>query len=231
MAYKYILFDLDHTLWDFPTSEDIALTQLLEELGVEDIPAYKEYYVHMNRALWDDLDRKKITKQELIDTRFSRLFQHFGIEVDGPVLAKRYQDFISQQGQHYTGADDLLAKLVQDGYVLIGATNGVTYIQKGRLAVSDLTKYFTEVYISDEIGHHKPEVEFFSYIFKEHPEMKKEQTLMVGDNLIADIGGANQFGIDSVWYNPFHKDLSDESQPTIEVSNYDELYDFIKSKE
>ena len=77
MIYKFLLFDLDHTLFDFDTAEDVALTQLLKEEGVDNIQAYKDYYVPMNKALWEDLEQKKITKHELVNTRFSRLFEHF----------------------------------------------------------------------------------------------------------------------------------------------------------
>ena len=64
----------------FDAAEDVALTQLLKEEGVADIQAYKDYYVPMNKALWKDLEQKKISKQELVNTRFSRLFAHFGQE-------------------------------------------------------------------------------------------------------------------------------------------------------
>lgn len=63
MTYKFLLFDLDHTLLDFDTAEDVALTQLLKEEGVEDIQAYKDYYVPMNKLLWKDLELKMITKK------------------------------------------------------------------------------------------------------------------------------------------------------------------------
>lgn len=65
MTYKFLLFDLDHTLLDFDTSEDVALTQLLKEEGVADIQAYKDYYVPMNKSLWKDLELKKITKKRI----------------------------------------------------------------------------------------------------------------------------------------------------------------------
>lgn len=58
MIYKFLLFDLDHTLFDFDTAEDVALTQLLKEEGVDNIQAYKDYYVPMNKALWEDLEQK-----------------------------------------------------------------------------------------------------------------------------------------------------------------------------
>lgn len=101
MFYKFLLFDLDHTLLDFDAAEDVALTQLLKEEGVADIQAYKDYYVPMNKALWKDLELKKISKQELVNTRFSRLFSHFGQEKDGSFLAQRYQFYLAQQGQNY----------------------------------------------------------------------------------------------------------------------------------
>ena len=84
MKYKYLLFDLDHTLLDFDAAEDIALTQLLEEEGVEDIQTYKDYYVPMNKALWKDLEQKKITKAELINTRFEKLLLILVLKKMGP---------------------------------------------------------------------------------------------------------------------------------------------------
>ena len=75
MTYKFLLFDLDHTLLDFDAAEDVALTQLLKEEGIEDIQAYKDYYVPMNKTLWKDLEQKKIKKQELVNTRFSKVFR------------------------------------------------------------------------------------------------------------------------------------------------------------
>ena len=99
LSYKFLLFDLDHTLLDFDTAEDIALTHFLEEQGVTEIQSYKDYYIPMNKGLWRDLEQGKITKSELVDTRFSHLFAHFGIEKDGAKLALLYQQHIAQQGQ------------------------------------------------------------------------------------------------------------------------------------
>ena len=77
MYYKFLLFDLDHTLLDFDAGEDIALTQLLEEEGVEDIQAYKDYYVPMNKLLWKDLELKKITKKRVGQYTFCKIVCSF----------------------------------------------------------------------------------------------------------------------------------------------------------
>ena len=225
LKYKFLLFDLDHTLLDFDAAEDIALTQLLEEEGVEDIQTYKDYYVPMNKALWKDLEQKKITKAELIKTRFAKLFAHFVIEKDGAYLAERYQFFLSKQGQTFPGVEDLLKKLISKGYELYAATNGITYIQTGRLEQSGIAPYFKEIFISEQLHTQKPDAEFYEKIGARIPNFDKNQTLMIGDSLSADIQGGNNAGIDTIWYNPHHLENKTQAQPTFEVDSYQALLD------
>ena len=223
MKYKFLFFDLDHTLLDFDAAEDIALTQLLEEEGVEDIQAYKDYYVPMNKSLWKDLEQKKITKSELINTRFAKLFAHFGIENDGSYLAERYQFFLSKLGQTFPGVEELLRKLISQGYELYAATNGITYIQTGRLEQSGIAPYFKEIFISEQLHTQKPDAEFYEKIGARIPNFDKNQTLMIGDSLSADIQGGNNAGIDTIWYNPHHLENKTQAQPTYEVHSYKDL--------
>ena len=225
MTYKFILFDLDHTLLDFDAAEDVALTQLLKEEGVAGIQAYKDYYVPMNKSLWKDLELKKITKQELVNTRFSRLFAHFGIEKDGVYLAERYQFHLAQQGQVFSGAMELLDSLIDRGYELYAATNGITTIQTGRLAQSGLAPYFNQVFISEQLQTQKPDALFYEKIGQQIAGFDKEMTLMIGDSLTADIQGGNNAGIDTIWYNPQRLENHTQAQPTYEVHSYQDLLD------
>ena len=228
MTYKFILFDLDHTLLDFDTAEDVALTQLLKEEGVEDIQAYKDYYVPMNKLLWKDLELKKITKKELVNTRFAKLFAHFGIEKDGAYLAERYQFFLSKQGQTFPGVEDLLKKLISQGYELYAATNGITYIQTGRLEQSGIASYFKEIFISEQLHTQKPDAEFYEKIGACIPNFDKNYALMIGDSLSADIQGGQNAGIDTVWYNPHHLENKTQANPTYEVDSYQALLDCLE---
>ena len=223
MTYKFLLFDLDHTLLDFDTSEDVALTQLLKEEGVADIQAYKDYYVPMNKSLWKDLELKKITKKELVNTRFSKLFSHFGIEKDGVYLAEHYQFYLAQQGQVFSGAMELLDSLIDSGYELYAATNGITTIQTGRLKQSGIAPYFKEIFISEQLHTQKPDAEFYEKIGACIPNFDKNHALMIGDSLSADIQGGNNAGIDTIWYNPHHLENKTQTQPTYEVHSYKDL--------
>ena len=228
LKYKFLLFDLDHTLLDFDAAEDIALTRLLEEEeGVEDIQAYKNYYVPMNKSLWKDLEQKKITKAELINTRFAKLFAHFGIEKDGSYLAERYQFFLSKQGQTFPGVEDLLKNLIKQGYELYAATNGITYIQTGRLEQSGIAPFFKKIFISEQLHTQKPDAAFYEKIGARIPNFDKDHALMIGDSLSADIQGGNNAGIDTIWYNPHHLENKTQAQPTYEVDSYQALLEIL----
>ena len=227
MSYIFLLFDLDHTLLDFDVAEDVALSHLLKEEGVEDIQAYKGYYVPMNKALWKDLEEKKITKQELVNTRFAKLFAYFGIEKDGAYLAERYQFFLSKQGQIFPGVEDLLKKLIHQGYELYAATNGITAIQTGRLAQSGIAPFFKEIFISEQLHTQKPDAAFYEKIGARISNFDKKNALMIGDSLSADIQGGNNAGIDTVWYNPDHLENNTQAQPTYEVDSYQALLEIL----
>ena len=117
MIYKTLLFDLDSTLWDFHSAENYALTKLLEQQGVEDVEAYIDVYVPMNRAMWRSLEKDEITREELVETRFAKLFDHFGFEKDGKELAADYEAILGTQGQTYKGViiGDSLTADIQGG--------------------------------------------------------------------------------------------------------------------
>lgn len=227
MSYKFLLFDLDNTLLDFEAAEELALDELLKEQEVEAIEAYKAYYKPMNQSMWQDLEQGKIAKSELVNTRFSKLFAHFGREVDGKALAKAYQNHLSKQGQLYHGARELLVDLTARGYKLYAATNGIAAIQKGRLKVSALEPFFQKIFISEEVGSQKPEVAFYHHIANSIPGFNKSEALMIGDSLSADIKGGNDFGIDTVWYNPKKNQTSSSLHPTYEVPSYQMLLDLL----
>ena len=179
----------------------------------------------MNKSLWKDLEEKKITKQELVNTRFSKMFSHFGIEKDGVYLAERYQFYLAQQGQVFYGAMELLDSLIDRGYELYAATNGITTIQTGRLAQSGLAPYFNQVFISEQLQTQKPDALFYKKIGQQIAGFSKEKTLMIGDSLTADIQGGNNAGIDTIWYNPHHLKNKSLAQPTYEIDSYQALLD------
>lgn len=86
-------------------------------------------------------------------------------------------------------------------------TNGVTEVQNGRIAATDTEKYFDEIFISEKVGASKPHKAFFDYVAASVPNFSRDRALVVGDSLTSDVAGANQYGLDCVWFNPNGKPL------------------------
>jgi 2-haloalkanoic acid dehalogenase type II len=63
---------------------------------------------------------------------------------------------------------------------------------------SGLSPYFEKVFISAEVGLRKPHPRIFRLAL-DHFAVEPHHTVMVGDTLSADIQGANQLGMRSVW--------------------------------
>ena len=225
LPYKFLLFDLDHTLLDFDRAEDLALTFLLEEAGVasQEIKVYKDHYIPMNRAMWEDLNHGLITKPELLRTRFSRLFEHFGKEVDGSFLAGRYQHFLSQQGQELPQAHAFLADVKDRGHKIYAATNGVSFIQRGRCR---LQVFYLSSTMSSSLMRWVPTNRLQTFLIKianQVHDFHPSSALMIGDSLTADIQGGNNAGIDSVWFNPSNIVNETPAVPTYQVKSYEEI--------
>lgn len=220
--YKFLIFDLDDTILDFKKAESLAIREFFKSLNVLDIETYYKKYVQINENLWRMLEREEITREYLTNTRFEKTFKYFKKDVDGKKMAQEYKNFIGKYGISLDGADEFLEK-IKDDFEMYIATNGLFEIQKNRLKNSSVKKYFKNIFISEKIGFLKPKLEFFKYIEKNIKDFKKEKAVMIGDNLFSDIYGANNFGIDTIWFNKKNLKKEKNIKATYAVKSYDEL--------
>ncbi len=205
MKYKHLLFDLDHTLWDFQTNSLLTLRELFDELELSgffgDFDTFYSLYEDNNLSLWADYRKGLIAKKELNFQRFYYPFKASGY--DEPELAKKYGDeFVRRSPLKkglMPGAVEILEYL-KPKYELHVITNGFKEVQDVKLKVSGLGKYFDRVFISELIGVQKPDVYFFEYAVRSLNASKNE-CLVIGDSFEADILGARNFGLDHVYYN------------------------------
>ena len=206
-------------------AEDKALNTLFSNYGVkeEEIEIYKAFYKPLNQELWKRLEQKLITREELIRTRFYKLFSHFGIELDGDRLAKEYELILGEHGDPIDGAIELLEELQKFGFQTVAISNGISKIQRSRLRFSKVTPFLKEIFISEEMGVQKPDLAFFQMVESKIKFFDKARSVVIGDSLSADIQGANNYEVDCIWYNPEKKLNTYGAKPTFEVSNYEQL--------
>jgi 2-haloacid dehalogenase len=223
MKYDVIIFDADGTIFDFEMAEKNAFEKTMNYFGINsNDDNYMRIYKEINSELWDEYEKKNITAERLKIERFKRFFIKIKSDYLGDEGSKVYLGFLSKGAFLLDGALELLQEL-ESKVNMILLTNGFTNVQKNRLELSGIRKFFSTVVISEEVGFAKPHIKIFEYGLKNAPYVSRKKVLMVGDSLKSDILGGINFGIDTCWYNP--KVVSNKSKinPTYEIKDFESL--------
>lgn len=226
MKYKHLLFDADDTLLDFQASEQAALKGLFESLGLTMTPSIINKYHEINHGLWAAFERGEVTKDQILQTRFRKLFEEIGFEVDRPNLEVEYQEMLASGHMVIPGTFELLDQL-RDHFELYIVSNGVASTQYNRLHASGLFPYFQNIFISEETGYQKPQIEFFHYVFDRIPNFDASKALIIGDSLSSDIQGGVNANIDTCWYNPRNLANNKGLEITKEVSSLEQICEIV----
>ena len=197
---KNILIDLDNTLFDFYASEKKALKKTLAELGLKPDEQMLKRYSEINEAYWKRLENGELNRSEVKVGRYRQLFDEYGVDISPEETTSRYEIKLSEEGDLMNGAYELL-QFLKGRYRLYVVSNGTLVCQQGRMKNTGITHFFDDHFISQQIGFEKPQKEFFDYCFSKIPDFKKEETIIVGDSISADIIGGKNAGIKTVWFN------------------------------
>lgn len=209
--YKHIFFDLDRTLWDFEKNSDEVLNELYEKYnlfsyGIDDCNNFIKRYKFHNEKLWSLYRENKIEKEKLRDERFKITLEEFSVNCD--VLASNLgSDYIllcPKKTNLFPYVHSTLNYL-QNRYNLHIITNGFEEVQYQKLENSNIIVYFDQIITSEQVGFKKPSSEIFIFSMQK-TFAKNSESIMIGDDLYADIYGAKEVGMDQVYFNPLkHK--------------------------
>lgn len=212
---KHIFFDLDHTIWDFDRNAEETLLELFEqyklhELGLESPQDFIRTYTDNNQLLWSQYHLGKITKETLRAERFSKTFIQLGIHPDH-VPHQFEDDYVRlspRKTNLFEGAKKVLAYL-QEKYSLHIISNGFKEATLAKMEGSSLNPYFKNVIISEVVGVNKPDKAIFEYALNKAGAVK-EESIMIGDSIEADIRGAQDFGMKAIFFNPLNKEKPED---------------------
>ena len=206
-TYKYIFFDLEHTLWDFETNSKQALQQIFHEqkLNEKGIPSFEKLhqtYLPINDRYWARYHNNIVPKEKLRLGRFHDTLKALGIDdvALAENMAQNYLDISTKMTTLFPDALDVL-KYLQEKYSLHIITNGFADVQWVKIEQSGLKPFFEHIIISEEVGAPKPDKAIFE-IAMERAFTHSEECIMIGDNYNTDIVGARNAGIDQIFFNP-----------------------------
>lgn len=205
--YQHILFDLDHTLWDFERNSQETLEELYHYYKFNrydkfSIDEFVNTFREVNTLLWELYDRDEIDRSFIRSRRFRMVLTQLGIpEKEIPEdISDVYLSICPTKGNVIQDAFIVLDYL-KDRYQLHVITNGFDDIQETKLNSSNLKKYFSRVFTSEAVGFKKPSKEMFEKAV-EWIGTDKRSCVMVGDNLETDIKGAINANLDVIFFNP-----------------------------
>ena len=220
---KAILYDVDGTLLDFETQEEVALSYCFKKYNLGELSEEKlELYKRINLGYWEMFEKNLITKEKLVVKRFEDYLEALGVKLNAEEVNDTYfsklGDTIVFKDNSYELVKSLKGKIKQ--YVV---TNGAIRVQKTKLAKSGFDKLMDDVFISDEVGYQKPRKEFFDAIKNRLGDIANDEILIVGDSLTSDMKLADNCNLISCFYNPKKKDYKVDFKIDYEISNLNEV--------
>ena len=205
---KAVLFDLDQTLLDRNTSLKSFLNWQVNDLQLI-YQAQKEIFIQRfieldaNGSVWKDL-----VYRQLIDE--FKIVQYS----EQQLLESYIQDF-NKFCVAFDGVGETIVKLHQDGFKLALISNGKTPFQEHNFQASGLSEYFSSIIVSDAAGLRKPQVEIFDLACQQL-DVLPEQCVFVGDNEIADIQGAKNAGMKTIFFDSEQKQIFTEANHCVQ---------------
>jgi HAD superfamily hydrolase (TIGR01662 family) len=231
---RCILFDLGSTLWFRVRGVD---EQIKQQINTRPVEVFRR---EVGSSLWPELDQaaqgdllyRNIRSQVKAASRLRRDYEPdttaatrtalhlLGVEVTDKVAAALFEAMrVRIPGSRELFPDTLstLAELQKRGYLLGVVTNriygGLPFHED--LQTMGLLAYFVyeHMAISADLGYAKPHPEIFKYALR-GLQVAAEETAMVGDNIVADVSGAQALGIKAIW-RPDAEDQRERPHPEI----------------
>ena len=221
--YTALLFDFDDTILSFSKAEEYALTKFFKEYGIDEKREYIELYKEINMSYWHRLEKKEISRQDILDNRFKEFFERINYKYQGIDIKDAndiYFHYLTSKIFYIDGAVDALKKL-KEKYQIYLITNGLKQVQEKRMKLATEINYlFDGVFVSEELNCAKPSTVFMDCIIKK-TNLKKEEMLIIGDSLSSDIALGINSNVDTCWFN--EKNEKSDLKINYIVGNYDEL--------
>ena len=225
--YNHLFFDLDHTLWDFDTNSKLSLLDIFDEFELSqkiavDFDEFYIKYLHHNKILWERYQNGFISADELKWRRMWRTLLEFkiGDEALSKSLSQRFLEILPTKKNLFPHTIEILNYLTEKKYSIHLITNGFEKTQWSKLKNSNMEHFFEHVITSEGSNSMKPEKEIFEYALKK-ADASVHESIMIGDNLDADIRGAMSAGLDTVFVN--HINATAEIKPTFTITHLNEL--------
>lgn len=221
-----VLLDIDNTLIDFNECARDSIIKIFNDFNLPYCNNIFETFIRENIKIWKRLENGEITKTYLRANRWNIILEKLNIVFDGSLIEELFEKSIAESAYEVQGAKELLEYLSKKHQLCV-VSNGFRAVQENRLNISGFRKYFNKMFFSEDIGISKPQKEFFDYCFNSLNNPPKEDVILIGDSLSADILGGINYNIKTIWFNKNNETCPDNIKPTYIVRALTEIEDII----
>lgn len=162
------------------------------------------------------------------------IFWDSGDTIVEEITEKRDEKGIVYEAQLHEGCGELLKKLYEEGFTMALVADGEVDSFKNIYEQHQLSHVFSTRAISEALPDRKPAAVMFQTAFdglKLTPQ-DKSRVVMIGNNLIRDVVGANRYGITSIlfdWSTRYDMNpKTEEETPDYTVHTAQELYELLQ---
>ncbi|SDB19805.1 putative hydrolase of the HAD superfamily [Pseudobutyrivibrio sp. YE44] len=213
MKYKNYIFDLYGTLIDIHTDEDQPelwkfMAEYLEKnFGTKyDYKVLKKEYGKLCKQETEALAERNGSKHPEIKIQW--VWQKL---IDAPCSDEQMKDLCTAFREksrdklvRYEGVKETLASIKQAGGKVYLLSNAQRLFTEKELEDTELTQYFDDIFISSDMEIKKPDGAFLQQLIDKHSLVKSE-SVMIGNEIFADVGVAAAVGLDAIYLNTYSR--------------------------
>ncbi|MDE6389530.1 MAG: HAD family hydrolase [Lachnospiraceae bacterium] len=216
--YKNYIFDLYGTLVDIHTNESKAslwknMAEIYSLMGAAYTP--KELRKQYKRLIYEEIPKTKakinqrysgepLSDEDIeisLENVFTKLFVQQGVDVTDAQIRQIGIVFRSLSFGYvrlFEGVPELLRSLKKNGKRVYLLSNAQRMFTEPEMKMLGIYECFDGILYSSDAGVKKPSYHFFDVLFTKY-NLRKEDSVMIGNEYRADIYGAERYGIDSMY--------------------------------
>ena len=226
MKYKAILLDIDDTLYCYDSAHSVAMKSILKffenELKIDSVTAKSVFETSRSRV-HVELSETASSHNRLLYFQKMCEFLEINPLKYGIKIYNLYWDNYLENIKPFDGVYDLLKKYINNICILTDLTAHIQYRKIQKLKINN---YCNTIITSEEAGREKPHPFIFMLALQKLKKSANE-VCMIGDSFKKDILGANNLGINSIWFNHKKKHENYESTTIKEVSTFNDILRFV----
>ena len=209
MKYQNYIFDLYGTLVDIRTDEDSSM--LWEWMAIE---LAEKYHTEISADKLHE-DYLRIIREEeralaaangssypeiKIEKVWNRILDASCSMEEMQQVCKTFRETSRARLQLYPGVKEVFEAIRAAGGRIFLLSNAQWIFTEDELEICGLTDAFDDMFISSELGRKKPDRDFLRQLMAKH-DMNVQDTVMIGNEVEADVGIATAVGMDAIYLN------------------------------